>query len=182
MKAIQKLAGISLFDLEFPMQDWPRDMLRAYEQGLPFYIENYAEELLKVLPNLNIAVVERGLELVGISPATSALHIPLQLGDASDQMLSVWGDTLRKEDLPAFTVFASQVGSTLKNAQLFEAERKQAKELERSNALVNALGRVAAKVASTHELEVVLDTLGNELASLDIDLSYSFIDKTQRYR
>ncbi|KAA3643192.1 MAG: PAS domain S-box protein [Chloroflexi bacterium] len=176
LKAINKMAGFSLFELEFPLHDWPTDMLAAYKQGLPFFIENYAEELLKVLPDLNIAVIERGLQLVGISPATSALHIPLQLGNASDQMLSVWGDTLREEDLPAFTVFASQVSSTLTNAQLYETERKQAKELERSNTLVNALGRVAAQVASSNELDVVLDTLGDELSDLDLYFSYSFID------
>ena len=169
LNAIQKVAGASLLELELPRRNWLPDIREAYEIGHPIFTEDFAEVMHKVLPDIGTKAIDKGLQLAGISSGTAALHMPLQLAGSSQGFLSVWGKSLREEDLPAFNVFASQVGSTLQSARLYDNERQQAVELERSNSLVNALSSVAAKVSTTNDPDEILDIVGKQFQKLGIE-------------
>ena len=177
LQAIQKITKTTISGFIIPEERWTPEAIQVAKDGRPAFVPNYIQSIRPLFARIEGPLLDQGLKLAGITEDTKGVYLPMQLGTEAVGFLNIWGEKLRETDVPAFKVFAAQISSILEKARHYEAEHKQAEELERSNALVSALGRVAAQVASGNQLDVVLDTLGEELKSLGISFSYSVIDK-----
>ncbi|HZU85955.1 MAG TPA: diguanylate cyclase, partial [Anaerolineaceae bacterium] len=65
-------------------------------------------------------------ELAGISARTRALYLPLHSGEDLIGMMTVWGELLEEDDLPALSIFSSQVAVALENTRLYSEVRRLA--------------------------------------------------------
>ncbi|MDH5508219.1 MAG: GAF domain-containing protein, partial [Anaerolineae bacterium] len=65
-----------------------------------------------------------------------------------------------------------QLAVALDRARFFDAEQQRAAELSRSNALISALGQVAARIDSTPDPNQIMATLGSELQGLGLKYIY----------
>ncbi len=70
------------------------------------------------------------------------------------------------EDERLLVTFANQLATAIEKLRSQTIERQQASRLERSNALIEALTRVATRIESSHNPDQVLEVLGSELLTL----------------
>lgn len=73
-----------------------------------------------------------------------------------------------QEEIARGEQVAAQVSLAVAKARLYEAERQRAAQLSQVNALIAALGQVAARVESANDPQGVMETLGQELRHLGI--------------
>jgi signal transduction histidine kinase len=105
-----------------------------------------------VLGNRSQASLSAAIQEYGLRPDVRGVCAPLVSENQARGLLLLWGLNLQASDVPAVTIFASQVTSALENARLFEAERDQ-------RTLAEALRRTAELLNSTLEFEQVLDQI-----------------------
>jgi PAS domain S-box-containing protein len=128
------------------------------------------------LPHVMRATVERVFQLGGWTADVPAIWLPLAIGQRVIGALATWGSDLRESDVPALSVFASQVAVAVENARLYAAEREQAEELRRTNQFILTLSQVAARLAGTSEPDQVMETLGAALKMLGLDCVIGILD------
>jgi diguanylate cyclase (GGDEF)-like protein/PAS domain S-box-containing protein len=112
--------------------------------------------LRQALPEINRENAERAVRLAGISPFTPIICLPLMVQEKYVGNLSVLGPGLRKADIPAFSIFATQLAVAIDKARLFETVQRQAVEAE-------TLRQAASVVNSALDLQHVLDRILTEL-------------------
>jgi two-component sensor histidine kinase len=139
------------------------------------FINNLVSMITRALavPRRLVAEVARQ---TGMSANTPAILLPLMITKQTKGVLVVWGTDLCEEDVPALVVFAGQVAAVLESARLRASERQRATELTRSNDFIAALGRVAARIGATLDLDEVLGTLGSELKRVDITCMVALLE------
>lgn len=99
----------------------------------------------------------------------ASLLIPLITDDKAIGLMGVWGPNLTEVDIAPFRVFGSQVAWAIERAQLHQSDLLRVEDLARSNTLISALSNVAARLVTTQNFDVILDTLGNELQKLGLN-------------
>ena len=177
--AAEKLGKHKMTNQRLPLSKWPALIVSIFENGQPVYVEDFLESTACFLVDISQPVARKALSLVGVHENTHGYFLPLEVQGDIFGCLAVWGDGLDADDLPAFSVFASQVAGAFETARLYEAEREQAIELQRSNELLQALSRVAASLSSVSTLEEILETMRGELIPLEVDFSYTTADRDQ---
>jgi diguanylate cyclase (GGDEF)-like protein len=105
-------------------------------------------------------------------PARSLLGLPLiadgrKLGAAF--MSFNRPHTFTPEEIDIARQAADQIALAVEKARLLESERERSALLTRANALILALGHVAAKIESASDPDEVMSTLGSELHKLNIE-------------
>lgn len=75
-------------------------------------------------------------------------------------------EPFNQEHLDVVSMLASQAAIAVENVRLLEAERQSKQQLARSNALITALGKVAASLGNAHDPDAVMHTVGDELRKL----------------
>jgi diguanylate cyclase (GGDEF)-like protein/PAS domain S-box-containing protein len=73
-----------------------------------------------------------------------------------------------EEEISLSEQAARLIALAIYKAQLYESERERTEELARANALITALGHVAAQVEIARSTEEVVELLGNELVNLGV--------------
>jgi signal transduction histidine kinase len=79
------------------------------------------------------------------------------------------GEGLPAEVLDLAQETAAPLAIAIQQARLFDAERQRSGELSRSNTLIASLARMAVRVQKSLDPQQVMETLGAELKSLEID-------------
>ncbi len=75
--------------------------------------------LRALLPDLPADLVHEATRASGVTEQTRHIYLPLIANDKPIGMMTLWGDDLRAEDLPTFSIFAAQVAITLEKARLY---------------------------------------------------------------
>ena len=180
LKPLEKIVGQSFIGYTVKRSDFPI-ILDELEDQYPVFVSDFPEAIQPAYQQIPNPIFLAGLKRVGITNKTAGIFIPINFSDRNSGFLAIWGSSLLKQDLPAFSVFGSQVASAIEQANLLENEQKQMRELERSNALILALTRVAAQASSSFNAETVLGILSDELGALGLDFYLCVVDKEQQF-
>jgi diguanylate cyclase (GGDEF)-like protein/PAS domain S-box-containing protein len=176
LSRIEKAANANLTGYTITRSNFSTRSIIAGEEMRPIFVRDFGKEIAPLFTGVGKSILRLGFHIAGISDETPGVFHPLQLHQDRIGFLTVWGDSVRESDLPAYTVFCSQVRSSLEIARLYEVERTQAEDLMRNQELVNALNNVVHKVNMTHDATSVLETLGDELKSLGLDCLVTLVD------
>jgi PAS domain S-box-containing protein len=84
------------------------------------FLPTVASLVIALSPNSPPEVIEQAVDLIGAYPCAL---LPLLIQSRVLGALALWGPDLREDDLPALSIFASQVASAIESARLFEQVR-----------------------------------------------------------
>jgi len=170
LERLEQLFQFSPIGFRLPRERWL--VPQVVDANKPAFHPNWGALAHSYLPHLPEAIVHRGMRLVGVSPETRFISVPLLAGNITLGELSAWGKDLQETDLPAFAVFAGQVAAALENARLFEETRQRLAELE-------AVNRISTALRAAQTLDEMLPRLLDEtLAVLDTDAGVIFFYDT----
>jgi len=179
IKPLEKIAGQSLIGFTIPRSEWP-PIIDQIDPEYPLFVDNFVEAIRPAYAQFPDSLVNLGLKTFGITEEDSGIFNPISFTDQSSGILVTWGKSLQEQDLQAFSIFGSQIGSSLEQAKLIELENKQLQELERSNSLVLSLSKIAADASSSFVPTEVLHSLAAELKGLGLDYYLCLVDKEQK--
>jgi len=119
-----------------------------------------AGELLRaVAPGMTRLAGGGLLRLLKVDSDSATLCLPLAVGERVLGGLFVWGEGLHERDLPAFSVFASQIAAVLEKTRLLEETRRRATYLEGVTSVSTALRAAASR-------DDMLEIIGREISRL----------------
>jgi diguanylate cyclase (GGDEF)-like protein len=75
--------------------------------------------ILTALPELPPEQMQEFQKAAGITENSRWIFLPLTVRDQAVGLLTIWGDKLERDDLPAASVFASQVATALEKAGMY---------------------------------------------------------------
>jgi diguanylate cyclase (GGDEF)-like protein/PAS domain S-box-containing protein len=151
---IERQTGIQVKGFVFRTQ--PEITTNGVTPNQAFFYPDVLEILFQSIPDIDHENAERAVRLAGIPPFTPIICLPLTVHEKLVGNLSVVGPGLRKADIPAFSIFATQVAVAIDKARLFETVQRQAVEAE-------TLRQAASVVNSALSLEQVLERILSEL-------------------
>jgi diguanylate cyclase (GGDEF)-like protein len=97
-----------------------KQVLKAEQISHPAAIPNPEEEILILFHDAEKPGVLRILGEIGVAPGLEPLRLPLTFEENLLGILWVWGEGIRKSDLPILSIFAKQIGVSLERARLFQ--------------------------------------------------------------
>ncbi len=177
LNKIERLAGFKLIGYEFPSSRWTDSLRSVYLKKKNVFITNLYNHITPLFPQVQKGIRSRALEFIGIDATSSAIFVPMLIGEKIIGSIAFWGEIINKDDMPAFSVFASQLANALQNANLVDAELEKSRELEHTNSLLNALSEVAIDITSVNDPEKIFPILGNELKKYDFQCAVTLVDK-----
>ena len=116
--------------------------------------------------------------LVSGVKAVNLIAVPLCMDDNVAGVLEVLnkrGGDFTRHDSELVEIMVSHAAIAIEKAQLFASEQQQRVELEHTNRLIEALSRVNARIQSPLEINVILNTLGDELEALNIHCNVTML-------
>ena len=122
LKPLEKFSGLNLIGYSLPRNQWPPVSFSAIKDGEPRFSPDFASDILPAFSRFSPELVAKGLEFIGITKQTSGLFIPISFKDSSRGLLVVWGTAVQEQDLVAFSIFGSQIGSAMEQARLIKSE------------------------------------------------------------
>jgi diguanylate cyclase (GGDEF)-like protein/PAS domain S-box-containing protein len=154
LEQIERQTGIRVNGFAFSVQ--PAADLNGMPSNQAVFYPDVLPILYQAVPEINRENAERAVRLAGISPFTPIICLPLMVHEKLVGNLSVLGPGLRKADIPAFSIFATQLAVAIDKARLFETVQRQAIEAE-------TLRQAVSVVNSALDLQHVLDRILTEL-------------------
>jgi diguanylate cyclase (GGDEF)-like protein/PAS domain S-box-containing protein len=117
------------------------------------------------------------------SNTQSELAVPLMLGNRVIGAINA-----ERKHLNAFSsaderlliTLAGQLATAISRMRTTEMERQRTNQLAHSNALIEALGQVAARIGSAPDLSSIFETLGQELQKLDFICLVALFNKEKQ--
>jgi diguanylate cyclase (GGDEF)-like protein len=123
-------------------------------------------------------------EHLSLYPLTrSQLCVPLKV---EDELLGVVNAESTKihaftqEDEELLTIIAGQLAIAIQRLRVARAEHHQTEQLESSNSMIQALAQVNARAAAATDPDGVMQTLGTELARLELNCLIALADASFR--
>jgi PAS domain S-box-containing protein len=149
----------------------------AIEEGGAIYVPTLSSNLPLVFRQFPKVLEDLLRELAGISLDKTA-SFTFRLNDQGEEigMLSVWGPSLRREDLAPLSTFAAQVSAAIQKARLIQNEHNRVEELESTNRLILALTQVAARLEANLSVEQIMEIIGAELKQLETTCVIATVD------
>jgi hypothetical protein len=117
------------------------------QRDQPVFLADALPLMTAVLPSLPEQSVQRLMKLIGLEHA-AVMCLPLMVDDEAVGVLAVWGLGLQEADVPALSVFATQVATAIQTASLRETEERRTGELELAYERLEQVQRDLAKAAS----------------------------------
>lgn len=151
---IERQTGIQVESFSFSIQNDAGS--RTFSPDQAVFFPDVLPVLYQAIPEVKRENAEKAVRLAGISPFTPIISLPLMVHEKFVGNLSVVGPGLRKADIPAFSIFATQLAVAIDKARLFETVQRQAIEAE-------TLRQAASVVNSALDLQHVLDRILTEL-------------------
>ncbi|MBN1267722.1 MAG: EAL domain-containing protein [Anaerolineales bacterium] len=102
--------------------DW---MAQFLQQRDPVFFHNITDMLYDSFPHIPAQLFKKMLELLNISKGTSGIILSLDYQNSIIGSLIIWGDFLNEDDIPAYSVFASQVANIIEYARLLNTAREE---------------------------------------------------------
>ncbi len=165
ISAMEKLGGMAMSDFRFTLEN-----LSFYKQVVvnrkPVFATNVGEVAEEMLKSLNHFIVKQILKLV-LSDNLRAAYLPLVVSDQVIGILMLWGETLQESDMPAISIFASQVAITLENARLYI----EVQQLAITDALLDIYNRRGLFTLGAREVERA-QRLQRPLSALILDFDF----------
>jgi PAS domain S-box-containing protein len=160
LAAGQRLLGLKMRGYSIRAEHWPI-WHELIEQGHAMFVADAVSLVAASMPASVRPLARRLFEMAGESLHTPVIWLPLTAGTQVIGALGVWGADLKESDLPALSVFASQVAAALEVSRLYDDERRRAMELahtrERLERELTERKRAEEQVtASLREKEVLL--------------------------
>ncbi|MFQ5593175.1 MAG: GAF domain-containing protein [Anaerolineae bacterium] len=152
----EKLTGLKSRGFRMERERWSY-FSEVVEHGRATFVTDLTPAAA-LLPPASKRVAERVVQLAGVTPDTPAILLPLKVEEQLVGVLGVWGEDLREADLPAATIFASQVAGALERAQLFDETRRRAEE--------TAALLTTAQAITSLDLNAVLETIVRQARTL----------------
>jgi diguanylate cyclase (GGDEF)-like protein/PAS domain S-box-containing protein len=178
IKPLEKLVGQTLINFTLPRSAWP-DFIETLGQ-YPVYISDFTAAMKLTYQQFPAAVIQTGFKLLNITAQTSGIIVPVYFADGTSGFIAIWGESLREQDLPAFSIFGNQISSAIEQARQLDKEKKQLQEVERSSSLVHALSQVSARASSSLNPHDILKILARELGLLGFDFYLCVVDREQQ--
>jgi diguanylate cyclase (GGDEF)-like protein len=119
-------------------------------------------------------------DVLSLYPLTrSELCVPLKvesrmLGAVNAE--STKANAFTAEDEELLTIIAGQLATAIQRLRTVQAERYQTQQLARSNSLIRALAQVNTRTAAAADPDAVLQTLGYELAKIELGCAIALSD------
>lgn len=119
LNKLEKIAGISLSSYRVPVQkDGFLEKVTSQKRSL--FVDDLIEPFAETLPGVGSTVAAK---ILGILKLKQAVYAPLSGADKCEGILLIMGTDLSPHDVPAVTVFASQIASALENVRLLAEVR-----------------------------------------------------------
>lgn len=119
-------------------------------------------------------------EYLSLYPLTrSELCIPLKVEEQVIGLINVESSkkyAFTDEDEELLTIIAGQLATAIQRLRTAQAEYQKTEQLKRSNSLIRALSQVNTRAAAVADLDGVIQTLGNELATLGMRCMVALTD------
>lgn len=174
-----RLAGEGSLGPRIPIDQLPV-VQRMLEERAPVFIEQLRAVAIGVYPDTPRPLLNKALEQVGLQEHTPAILLPIYASNRADEILAIWGSELREQDLPIFSIFASQVGAALENNRLQAEMRRRLEEQtalpKASSAIVTSLeyGTVLRRIAE--QFSLALDATSSYICSYDAERQISTVE------
>lgn len=115
-RLLEKQYNITLNGLRMPENAWTDGHFLRSRQ--PVALQDPKEALRRSFPRLTENEILDVLRIAHIGLESTAIYLPLTIKERAIGVLSVWGEDIREDDVPAFTIFSNQVAIALDNARL----------------------------------------------------------------
>ena len=106
------------------------DLFPYYEEVIsarqPLFLTDVEPNISPFFPGPQQPLVREIVRLVQVTPATRIICLPLIAEDHVLGFLALWGEGLEAGDLPAASIFGSQVAIALENARLYSKVQQMA--------------------------------------------------------
>lgn len=169
---------------------------RLLEERKPRFNNQVWQMFASALGDIPREVIHTALAKLRITPETCAIFLPMMMKDRPMGALLIWGNDLVENDVPAFTVFASQVTAALENARLYNEIQKLA-IMDELTGLYNRRGfftlaqqqiRVAERLnsglllifADIDGMKEINDTLGHQMGDQALKDAAHILRQTYR--
>ncbi|HET8580661.1 MAG TPA: GAF domain-containing protein, partial [Nitrospiraceae bacterium] len=116
LQLAEKLTGLRLSGFRIRRERWPI-YTRLVDERQPVFVADSFALAAALLPGLARSLMNRTLQLSGVTEQTHAVYVPLMVKSQVIGVLGMWGEGLLEEDIPAATVFAGQVAAAIENRQ-----------------------------------------------------------------
>ena len=180
LSAIQRFTGVNLKGYVIDRKYWGALAEEYFYNGRYLFSDNPIEFTSLVIPKISSGLLKKALEQSKGRIEQKAIYLPLINDEKAYGILGIWGVDLQEEDAPTLSVFASQVAGMLQNVVSFENETRRADELTRSNSVILALSKVAAKLESSSQSIEIFETVGRELEIIGIGSIIGLFDEDQQ--
>ncbi len=163
LASAEKLVGFGFRDYRIPREVWPSET--AFEDGRSLFEPNPIAMTAALMPGIPKAIVERIVRLVGVTPNTAVVYLPLTVEKRAIGVVAIWGADVLQDDVPALAVFASQVAIAIENARLHaETKRELAERVRAEKKIQQARAELETMVRErTSELETANEHLEEEV-------------------
>ena len=148
--------------LRIPRERWSQ--LDQIDPRRAAFVEDVYQLLHDLLPGLRPSLIRRGIRAAGITPETGFVYLPLVAEGNMIGTMILWAHSLRPEDLPALSVFASQVAVAIDNARLVH-------DLE-----TTVLERTAEIAAERDQRDAILRTVADAIITFDVEWRAQYVN------
>lgn len=159
---MERRLGAFLKRLRIPRERWSQ--IEEIDPRRPAFVEDVRQLLHALLPDLRPSLIRRGMRAVGIRPETGFVYLPLIAEGEMIGAMILWAPTLQADDVPALSVFASQVAVAIDNARLVQ-------DLE-----TTVLERTAEIAAERDRREAILRTVADAIITFDLEWCVQYVN------
>ena len=160
LKLAENLAGVKADGFRIPRANF---LLydELIEQGQPQYIRQLIDLIKSMVPQLPKGLLKQFTSSIGINPDTPVMYLPLSAEMRIVGVLSVWGEDLLEEDIPAFSVFAGQVAASLEVSRLFDQAQDEIVDRKRAEEAAEAANRAKSIFLAnmSHEIRTPMNAI-----------------------
>ncbi len=112
----EKFVGVTLDSFRIPFKNW--QALDPDATGPASVVNDPLALISKIIPQVPKVILKQGIHMLGITPQTSAVWLPLRASDKNIGILAIWGIQEPQRYLTVFTLFARQVATAIEKARL----------------------------------------------------------------
>ena len=119
LMAAEKLAGVSARGFRILRENFPI-YEELIEQQQPQHVQDIVSFVKTMLPQFPDVMLQSLIKLSGMGRSNLILYLPLLSDENVIGFLAVWGKNIKEDDIPVFSIFATQVANALRVSDLYK--------------------------------------------------------------